>query len=131
MRRVILGGTGIETSALGFGCASLGSRVGAEAGAAGARRGACRRRHLVRPRPGLRRRRGRGDRRAVPAAHRDEVQIATKAGLALAAGAGGGLRRRLMPLARGALALAGPAAAGAAAPGGADGQRQAAADARR
>ena len=32
MRRVVLGETGIETSALGFGCAALGSRVGAEAG---------------------------------------------------------------------------------------------------
>ena len=28
MRRVTLGTTGIETSCLGFGCASLGSRVG-------------------------------------------------------------------------------------------------------
>ena len=34
MRRVTLGGTGIETSCLGFGCASLGSRVG-EAAAGG------------------------------------------------------------------------------------------------
>ena len=33
MRRVVLGGTGIETSALGFGCASLGSRVDAREGA--------------------------------------------------------------------------------------------------
>ena len=32
MRRVTLGQTGIETSCLGFGCASLGSRVGEEAG---------------------------------------------------------------------------------------------------
>jgi aryl-alcohol dehydrogenase-like predicted oxidoreductase len=32
MRRVTLGGTGIETSCLGFGCASLGSRVGEAAG---------------------------------------------------------------------------------------------------
>ena len=35
MRRVILGETGIETSALGFGCASLGSRVGARGRAGG------------------------------------------------------------------------------------------------
>ena len=62
-------------------------------------------------------------------ANRDTVQVATKAGLALGAGAGGALRRRLMPLARGALALAGPKLSGAAAPGGAGGQRQAAADA--
>ena len=33
MRRVVLGGTGIETSALGFGCASLGSRVEVREGA--------------------------------------------------------------------------------------------------
>ena len=33
MRRVTLGATGIETSALGFGAAGLGSRVGAEEGA--------------------------------------------------------------------------------------------------
>ena len=39
LRRVILGETGIETSCLGFGCASLGSRVGAADGAAGPRRG--------------------------------------------------------------------------------------------
>ena len=32
MRRVTLGTTGIETSCLGFGCASLGTRVGEAAG---------------------------------------------------------------------------------------------------
>ena len=34
MRRVRLGGTGIETSCLGFGCAALGSRTAPEAGLA-------------------------------------------------------------------------------------------------
>jgi aryl-alcohol dehydrogenase-like predicted oxidoreductase len=33
MQRVVLGGTGIETSAIGFGCASLGSRADAREGA--------------------------------------------------------------------------------------------------
>ena len=33
MRRVTLAGTGLESSCLGFGCASLGSRVAAAEGA--------------------------------------------------------------------------------------------------
>jgi aryl-alcohol dehydrogenase-like predicted oxidoreductase len=108
MRRVILGGTGIETSALGFGCASLGSRAGAAAG-----RRALEEAHAagvtwfdLAPVYGG----GAAEAIAAPflKANRDTVQVATKAGLALGAGAGGALRRRLMPLARGALALAGP-----------------------
>ena len=110
MRRVVLGGTGIETSALGFGCASLGSRVGAEDG----------RRALAAAFEAgvtwfdLAPVYGGGQAEAIAApflrAHRAEVQICTKAGLVLAGGAGGGLRRRLTPAARRALALAGPLA---------------------
>jgi len=108
MRRVTLGGTGIETSALGFGCASLGSRVGAADG-----RRALEEAHAagvtwfdLAPVYGG----GAAETIAAPflAAHRGSVQICTKAGLTLAGGAGGGLRRRLMPLARRALGLAGP-----------------------
>ena len=76
MRRVILGGTGIETSCLGFGCASLGSRVDAAEG----------RRALEAAidagvtwfdlAPVYGGGAGRGDRRAVPDGHRDAVQIA-------------------------------------------------------
>ena len=111
MRRVVLGETGIETSALGFGCASLGSRVGAEAG-----RRALEEAHAagvtwfdLAPVYGG----GAAEAIAGPflKANRDRVQVATKAGLLLAGGAAGGLRRRLAPLARGALALARPAAA--------------------
>ena len=134
MRRVILGGTGIETSALGFGCASLGTRVGRRGRPAGARGGARRRRHLVRPRPGLRRRRGRGDRRAVPegaprhGAGRDQGRAGARP-----AGAGGGAPAAAdaaRPRRAGAGRAAARRAGGAAAPGGAEGQRQAAADAR-
>ena len=108
MRRVTLGGTGIETSALGFGCASLGSRVGAADG-----RRALEEAHAagvtwfdLAPVYGG----GAAETIAAPflAAHRGSVQICTKAGLTLAGGAGGGLRRRLTPLARRALGLAGP-----------------------
>jgi len=108
MRRVTLGGTGIETSALGFGCASLGSRVDAAAG-----RRALEEAHAagvtwfdLAPVYGG----GAAEAIAAPflAAHRGSVQVCTKAGLTLAGGPGGGLRRRLMPLARRALGLAGP-----------------------
>jgi aryl-alcohol dehydrogenase-like predicted oxidoreductase len=106
MRRVTLGGTGITASCLGFGCAALGSRVGAAAG----------RRALeeafdagvtwfdLAPVYGG----GLAEEIAAPflAAHRDEVQVCTKAGLELAGGAGA-MRRRLAPLARRALSASG------------------------
>jgi len=108
MRRVTLGGTGIETSCLGFGCASLGSRVAAGPGG----------RALAEaidtgvawfdlaPPYGD----GRAEAIAGPVlrAHRDRVQICTKAGIGLTAGAAGRLRRALMPLARPLLAATGP-----------------------
>ena len=108
MRRVTLGGTGIETSCLGFGCAALGSRTAPQAGLAAlaaAHAGGVTWFDLA---PVY----GNGQAEAIAGrylrAHRAEVQICTKAGLALAGGAGGGLRRALMPLARRVLALAGP-----------------------
>ena len=91
MRRVTLGETGIETSCLGFGCASLGSRVAAADGRAGAGGGVRRGRHLVRPRAALRRRPGRGDRRAVPEGAPRRGADRLKVGLA-PAGQGGSRR---------------------------------------
>lgn len=111
MRRVTLGTTGIETSALGFGAAGLGSRVGAEAGA----------RALAEAFDGgvtwldLAPVYGAGAAEAIAApflrAHREAVQVATKAGLGLGrgyAGGGGGLRAALLPLARRAIGSIGP-----------------------
>jgi aryl-alcohol dehydrogenase-like predicted oxidoreductase len=108
MRRVTLGRTGIETSCLGFGCASLGSRVGAEAGAralAAAIDAGVTWVDLAPPYGD-----GRAEDIAAPVlrAHRDKVQLCTKAGIGLAAGAGGRLRQTLGPLARRVLAAAGP-----------------------
>jgi aryl-alcohol dehydrogenase-like predicted oxidoreductase len=107
MRRVTLGRTGIETSSLGFGCASLGSRVGAAEGAlalAAAFEGGVTWIDLA---PVY----GDGRAEAIAAAflraHRRELQICTKAGLGLAAGTVG-LRRALAPLARRVIAAAGP-----------------------
>ena len=90
MRRVILGETGIEASCLGFGCAGLGSRINAADGAPG----------TVRSLRGgvtwfdLAPVYGAGQAEAIAApflrAHRAEVQIATKAGLAPGRGYGGG-----------------------------------------
>ena len=106
MRRVVLGGTGIETSALGFGCASLGSRVDAREGAralAAAHEGGVAWFDLAPVYGG-----GRAEAIAAPflQAHRADVQICTKAGLALAGGSV--LRRALAPLARKALTATGP-----------------------
>ena len=106
MRRVVLGGTGIETSALGFGCASLGSRVDAREGAralAAAHEGGVTWFDLAPVYGG-----GRAEAIAAPflQAHRADVQICTKAGLALAGGSV--LRRALAPLARQALPATGP-----------------------
>lgn len=111
MRRVILGETGIETSCLGFGCASLGSRVsaadGARALAAALDAGVT----WIDLAPVY----GGGAAEEIAAGvirgRRDRVQIASKAGLALAGGTGGGLRRHLMPLARKAIGLLGAGAA--------------------
>ena len=113
MRRVTLGATGIETSCLGFGCAALGSRVDAAEGG----------RALGEAFDGgatwfdLAPVYGAGQAEAIAApflrAHRDEVQIATKVGLALGrgyagGGGAGGLRAALMPLARRAIGSVGP-----------------------
>lgn len=111
MRRVTLGETGIETSCLGFGCASLGSRVSAADGAralAAALDAGVAWIDLAPVYGG-----GRAEEIAagVIRGRRDQVQIATKAGLALAGGAGGGLRRRLMPVARKLAGLLGSGAA--------------------
>ena len=108
MRRITLGRTGIETSALGFGCASLGSRIAAEDGVRAleaAYRAGVTWFDLAPVYGG-----GRAEEIAAPflRAHRDSVQICTKAGLTLAGGAGGTLRAALMPLARRVLAAAGP-----------------------
>jgi aryl-alcohol dehydrogenase-like predicted oxidoreductase len=99
MRRVTLGDTGIETSCLGFGCAALGSRIAPEVGAralAAAHAGGVTWFDLAPVYGG-----GRAEEIAAPylRAHRAEVQICTKAGLALAGGAGR-LRRVATPLAR-------------------------------
>jgi len=107
LRRVILGETGIETSCLGFGCASLGSRVPAEAGAralAAAIEAGVTWLDLAPVYGG-----GRAEEIAagVIRGRRDRLQIATKVGLGLAGGAGGGLRRAVMPFARRAAHLMG------------------------
>jgi aryl-alcohol dehydrogenase-like predicted oxidoreductase len=108
MRRVTLGDTGIETSCLGFGCAALGSRVAPEPAVralAAAHAGGVTWFDLAPVYGG-----GRAEEVAAPylRMHRSEVQICTKAGLALAGGAGR-LRRLAVPLAR--RALRGPVAA--------------------
>jgi aryl-alcohol dehydrogenase-like predicted oxidoreductase len=110
MRRVMLGETGIAASCLGFGCAALGSRIEARAGLRAleeAFEGGVTWFDLA-PVYGA----GQAEAIAAPfiAAHRGEVQVCTKVGLGLAAGAG--LRRRLAPLARRALAMSDTLAAG-------------------
>jgi aryl-alcohol dehydrogenase-like predicted oxidoreductase len=110
MRRVALGRTGIETSALGMGCASLGSRVDAAAGAralAAALDAGVTWLDLA-PVYGA----GRAEEIAagVIRGRREEVQICTKVGLRLAGGVGGGLRAALMPAARRAIGALGPLA---------------------
>ena len=109
MRRVNLGTTGIETSCLGFGAAGLGSRVDADEGA----------RALSAAFDGgvtwfdLAPVYGAGRAEAIAGAflraRREEVQIATKAGLALGRIAGStGMRGTLLPLARRAIGAVGP-----------------------
>ncbi len=106
MRRVRLGETGIESSALGFGCASLGSRVTAAEGlaalAAAFEQGVT----WLDLAPAY----GRGEAEAIAAefikGRRDRLGICTKVGLAAPANASG-LKGRLMgtvmPLARKAI----------------------------
>jgi aryl-alcohol dehydrogenase-like predicted oxidoreductase len=108
MRRITLGTTGIETSALGLGCASFGSRIAPEAAAramAAALEAGVTWLDLA---PVY----GGGQAEAIAArvlaGRREETQICTKVGLRLAGGAGGGLRAALMPLARRATAKLGP-----------------------
>jgi aryl-alcohol dehydrogenase-like predicted oxidoreductase len=108
MRRITLGTTGIETSALGLGCASFGSRIAPEAAAramAAALEAGVTWLDLA---PVY----GGGQAEAIAArvlaGRREEAQICTKVGLRLAGGAGGGLRAALMPLARRATAKLGP-----------------------
>ena len=98
MRRVTLGNTGIETSCLGFGCASLGSRVaeapGLAALAAAFEAGVTW--YDLAPTYGG----GRAEEIAGPflRTRRAEVQIAPSLGWRL--GALGGLKAMLMPAAR-------------------------------
>jgi aryl-alcohol dehydrogenase-like predicted oxidoreductase len=108
MRRITLGTSGIETSALGLGCASFGSRIAPEAAAramAAALEAGVTWLDLA---PVY----GGGQAEAIAArvlaGRREEAQICTKVGLRLAGGAGGGLRAALMPLARRATAKLGP-----------------------
>lgn len=112
MQRVTLGETGIASSRLGFGAASLGSRVEAAAGRQALEAAFAEGVTWLDLAPVY----GGGAAEAIAApfvrAHRAGLQICTKAGLGLAGGTGGGLRRRLMPLARRVLSLAGPAVAG-------------------
>lgn len=108
MRRVTLGSTGIETSALGFGAASLGSRVDPEAAAralAAALDAGVTWIDLAPVYGG-----GRAEEIAgkVLRGRRDQVQICTKVGLKLAGGVGGGLRGALMPFARKVIGRLGP-----------------------
>jgi aryl-alcohol dehydrogenase-like predicted oxidoreductase len=101
MRRITLGGTGIETSCLGFGCASLGSRIGAEAGLAALRSAFEAGVTWFDLAPAY----GRGEAEAIAGrflrGRREAVQLATKVGLAPPAP--GGLKAALMPLARAAI----------------------------
>jgi aryl-alcohol dehydrogenase-like predicted oxidoreductase len=108
MRRITLGATGIETSALGLGCASFGSRIAPEAAAramAAALEAGVTWLDLA---PVY----GGGQAEAIAArvlaGRREEAQICTKVGLRLAGGPGGGLRAALMPLARRFVAGLGP-----------------------
>ncbi|TPE48422.1 aldo/keto reductase [Amaricoccus solimangrovi] len=106
MRRIILGGTGIEASCLGFGCASLGSRVPREEGlralAAVFEQGV----DWLDLAPAY----GRGQAETIAAefirGRRDRLRLCTKVGLAPPRNAGG-LKGRVMgaamPLARKAI----------------------------
>jgi len=103
MRRVTLGTTGIETSCLGFGCASLGSRVGEAPGlrALAAAHDAGVGWFDLAPLYGA----GRAEEiagRFLGGRPRDSVQLCSKVGLAPGVRPGG-LKAALMPLARAAV----------------------------
>lgn len=103
MRQVKLGATGLVTSALGFGCASLGSRIGARDGLAAMAEAEEAGVAWFDLAPAY----GRGEAETIAASflkgRRDRVGIATKVGLAAPA-AGGGLAAAILPLARRAVA---------------------------
>jgi aryl-alcohol dehydrogenase-like predicted oxidoreductase len=99
MRRITLGGTGIETSCLGFGCASLGSRIDAETGLRALEEAFEAGVTWFDLAPAY----GQGEAEAIAGRflrgrRREAVQVATKVGLAPPAS--GGLKTALMPLAR-------------------------------
>jgi aryl-alcohol dehydrogenase-like predicted oxidoreductase len=100
MRRVSLGTTGIETSCLGFGCASLGSRVGEAAGLRALEAAFDAGVTWLDLAPLY----GAGRAEAIAGrflkGRRDAVQVCSKVGLAPA---GGGARAALMPAARAAV----------------------------
>jgi len=108
MRRITLGATGIETSALGLGCASFGSRIAPEAAARAMAAALAAGVTWLDLAPVY----GGGQAEAIAgrvlAGRREDVQICTKVGLRLAGGPGGGLRAALMPLARRFVAGLGP-----------------------
>lgn len=99
MRRIALGRTGIETSRLGFGCASLGSRVGAAEGLRAIEAAFEKGVTWLDLAPAY----GRGEAEPIAAqflkGRRDRVQVATKVGLAPPR-AGGRLASLVMPVAR-------------------------------
>lgn len=108
MRRVTLGRTGIETSALGYGASSLGSRVDAQTGAhalAAALDAGVTWIDLAPVYGG-----GRAEEivGGVLRGRREAAQICTKVGLKIAGGVGGGLRAAVMPIARHMLGRLGP-----------------------
>jgi aryl-alcohol dehydrogenase-like predicted oxidoreductase len=103
MRQVTLGRTGIEASCLGFGCASLGSRVGEEAGLAAlaAAHDAGITWFDLAPLYGA----GRAEEiagRFLKGRPRDSIQLCSKVGLAPGVRPGG-VKAALMPLARAAV----------------------------
>ncbi len=105
MRRVTLAGTGLESSCLGFGCASLGSRVAADEGARALAAAFEQGVDWLDLAPAY----GRGAAETIAAGfikgRRDRLRICTKVGLAPPR-AGGGLAASLVPLARRVIALA-------------------------
>lgn len=106
MRRVVLGASGIETSCLGFGCASLGSRVGAREGLralADAFEKGVRWFDFAPLYGGGRAEEIGGE--FLRSRARSEVQISTKVGL-VPSGGGFGLKEAILPFARSAVRAA-------------------------
>ncbi len=103
MRRVSLGKTGIEAGVLGFGCASLGSRVGAAAGLRAMAEAHDAGVDWFDLAPAY----GRGQAETIASdflrGRRERVRICTKVGLAPPAA--GGLASGLVPLARGVVGV--------------------------